>query len=306
MDPNLVELASYFADEEKSIEFLESIRWPNGPVCPHCSHGKAYHLKGKPGTKKRSNRKVWKCAGCRKKFSVSKGTIFEDSSIPLNKWLAAFYLMCSSKKGVSAKQLERSIGVTYKTAWFLAHRIRHAMGKSPLSDKLKGIVEVDETYVGGKGYGKRGRGAVKKTPVVSLIQRDGEAKSFHVDNVKGRTLKGLISREVEGSAHIMTDQFLSYKGLDRQFASHNVIDHGKEYVRGIVHTNFAESYFSLLKRGIVGTFHHVSRTHLYRYLDEFDFRWNTRKLNDGQRTVFALQQCEGKRLTFRQSTEPLS
>ena len=190
MDPTLIDLANYFADEEKAIEFLEGIRWPNGPVCPHCGHEKAYHLKRKPGTKKRSNRKVWKCAGCRDQFSVKKGTIFEDSPIPLNKWLAGFYLMCSSKKGVSAKQLERSLGISYKTAWFLAHRIRHAMSKSPLADKLKCIVEVDETYVGGKGHGKRGRGAVKKTPVVSLIQRDGNAKSFHVDNVKGRTPKG--------------------------------------------------------------------------------------------------------------------
>ena len=298
MDVNLITLSACFSDEEKAVETIESIRWPNGVVCPHCGHDKAYHLKKNPDTMTRTSRKVWKCASCRKQFSVRVGTIFEDSHIALSKWLAAFYLMCSSKKGISAKQLERSIGVTYKTAWFLAHRIRHAMSKSPLAEKLKGIVEVDETYIGGKGHGKRGRGAVKKTPVVSLIQRDGMARSFRVDNVKGSTLKGLIRDEVEGDAHIMTDAFPSYRGLEKEFASHGVVDHDKEYVRGIIHTNFAESYFSLLKRGIVGSFHHISRQHMDLYLNEFDFRWNTRKLDDGKRLMMALRNSIGKRLTY--------
>ena len=298
MNADLITLSACFHDEEKATETLESIRWPNGPVCPHCGHEKAYHLKRKEGTKTRSNRKLWKCASCRKQFSVRVGTIFEDSHIPLHKWLAAFYLMCSSKKGISAKQLQRSISVTYKTAWFLAHRIRHAMSKSPLADKLKGIVEVDETYIGGKGHGKRGRGAVKKTPVVSLIQRNGMARSFRVDNVKGATLKGLIRREVEGEAVIMTDAFPSYRGLDKEFAAHGVVDHDQEYVRGVIHTNFAESYFSLLKRGIVGAFHHISRQHMDLYLNEFDFRWNTRGLDDGRRFTLALRNSVGKRLTY--------
>ncbi len=298
MNANLITLSSCFSDEEAAVETLEEIRWPNGVECPHCGHGKVYHLKKKPGTTTRSSRKLWKCASCRKQFSVRVGTIFEDSHIPLSKWLAAFYLMCSSKKGISAKQLERSLGVTYKTAWFLAHRIRHAMSKSPLAGKLKGIAEVDETYIGGKGHGKRGRGAVKKTPVVSLVQRDGDVRSCRVDNVKGKTLKGLIRREVEGEAHIMTDAFPSYRGLEKEFASHGVIDHDQEYVRGIIHTNFAESYFSLLKRGIVGAFHHVSRQHMDLYLNEFDFRWNTRKLNDGERWIDAIRNSVGKRLTY--------
>lgn len=298
MNADLITLSACFSDEEKAIETLEGIRWPNGVECPHCGHDKAYHLKRKESTTTRSNRKLWKCASCRKQFSVQVGTIFEDSHIPLNKWLAAFYLMCSSKKGISAKQLQRSISVTYKTAWFLAHRIRHAMSKSPLADKLKGIVEVDETYIGGKGHGKRGRGAEKKTPVVSLIQRDGDVRSYRVDNVKGKTLKGLIRREVEGDAHIMTDAFPSYRGLEREFASHGVVDHDTEYVRGIIHTNFAESYFSLLKRGIVSAFHHVSRQHLDLYLNEFDFRWNTRKLEDGKRFAIAIRNSVGKRLTY--------
>ena len=298
MNADLITLSASFSDEEKAIETLESIRWPNGPVCPHCGHEKAYHLKRKPGTTTRSKRKLWKCASCRKQFSVQVGTIFEDSHVPLNKWLAAFYLMCSSKKGISAKQLQRSLSVSYKTAWFLAHRIRHAMSKSPLAEKLKGVVEVDETYIGGKGHGKRGRGAVKKAPVVSLIQRDGMARSFRVDNVRGNTLKGLVRREVEGEAIIMTDAFPSYRGLDKEFAAHGVVNHDQEYVRGVIHTNFAESYFSLLKRGIVGAFHHISRQHMDLYLNEFDFRWNTRSLDDGRRFMIVLRNSFGKRLTY--------
>ena len=164
MDLNLIKLAEYFADEEKAIGFLEAVRWPNGPVCPKCGHGKAYHLQTKPGTKTRGRRKLWKCAKCREQFSVMVGTVFEDSHIPLNKWLAAFYMMCSGKKGVSAKQIERSLGITYKSAWFLSHRIREAMAQEPLKGKLSGIVEVDETYIGGKGSHTSGRGAEKKVP----------------------------------------------------------------------------------------------------------------------------------------------
>lgn len=301
MDSNLIGLAAYFADEGKAIELIESIRWPDGPSCPHCGHQKAWLLPSSSKGKK-SKRREYRCHACRQKFSVTLGTIFEDSHIPLNKWLAAIFLMSSSKKGISTNQLKRSLGITYKSAWFLAHRIRHAMDDLNVKGMLGGIVEVDETYIGGKGSKRRGRGAEKKVPVVALVQRDGKARSYRVNDVKGKTLKGLIRRNVEGTAQIMTDEFPSYRGLDEEFSAHCMVDHGKEYVRGIIHTNFAESYFSLLKRGIVGTFHHVSKEHMGRYLAEFNFRWNSRNMGDAERTALALRGIEGKRLMYRDSS----
>jgi len=209
-------------------------------------------------------------------------------------------MMCSSKKGVSAHQIHRELSITYKSAWFLCHRIRLAMKESPFAEKLTGIVEADETYVGPKDVpGKRGRGAGKKTKVFSLIQRDGKARSFKVDDVKGKTLQGIIRNNVMDTAYLMTDSFKAYRGVDKYVQSHGVVDHSKEYVRGIIYTNFAESYFSLLKRGILGTFHHVSERHMERYLSEFDFRWNMRGEDDGMRTIAAIQNAEGKRLLYR-------
>ena len=298
MDQDITKLAEYFASEEKAYDLIEGIRWPNGPICPHCgSNEKAYRL-----NIKRQKRRVWKCSKCRKQFSVMVGTIFEGSKIPLNKWLAAVYLMCSSKKSISANQLHRMLGITYKSAWFLCHRIRYAMSKEPLKGMLNGIVEVDETYVGGKKRkgGKRGRGT-KKAPVLSLVSRGGRARSYKLDNLTARTIQGLIRNDVEITAHIMTDEFRSYKGLSKTFAEHSTVDHSKkEYCRGIVHVNFAESYFSLLKRAIIGAFHHVSDHHLNRYLSEFDFRWNNRDISDWERTVEALKMVDGKRLAYKE------
>ncbi len=295
METDITKLAEYFSDEKKAIELIERLRWPGGPVCPHCESKKAYRLRVKS-----SRRKLWKCAKCRKQFSVMVGTIFEDSHIPLKKWLVAIYLMCSSKKGISANQLHRSLKLTYKSTWFMCHRIRYAMSQPLLADKLKGIIEADETYIGGKARGTVGRGADKKVPVLALIERGGGARSFLLPNVGGGTIRSLIKGHVEIEAEIMTDQFPSYKGLGKHFADHHVVEHGKQYVRGIVHTNFAESYFSLLKRGIMGTFHHVSEKHLPFYLAEFDFRWNERELLDGDRTAEAIKCIEGKRLTYKQ------
>lgn len=298
MDYDIIKLAEYFASEEKAYDLIESIRWPNGPVCPHCeSNEKAYRI-----NIAKQKRRVWKCKACRKQFSVMIGTIFEGSKIPLNKWLVAMYLMCSSKKSISANQLHRSLGITYKSAWFLCHRIRYAMAREPLKGMLKGIVEADETYVGGKKRkgSKRGRGT-KKTPVLTLVERKGRARSYKLDNLTKRTIQGLIRDDVEITSHIMTDEFKSYKGLSQYFAGHSHVNHGaKEYCRGIVHVNFAESYFSLLKRAVIGAFHHVSDAHLPRYLSEFDFRWNTRKLSDWERTREALEMIEGKRLSYRE------
>lgn len=301
MDYDITQLAEYFASEDKAYDLIESIRWPNGPVCPHCgSNEKAYRI-----NIARQKRRVWKCKACRKQFSVMIGTIFEGSKIPLNKWLVAMYLMCSSKKSISANQLHRALGITYKSAWFLCHRIRYAMSREPLKGMLKGIVEADETYVGGKKRkgSRRGRGT-KKTPVLSLIERNGRARSYKLDNLTKKTIQGLIRKDVEITAHIMTDEFKSYNGLSKYFTGHSSVNHGeKEYCRGIVHINFAESYFSLLKRAIIGAFHHVSDNHLHRYLSEFDFRWNNRELSDWERTKEALEMIEGKRLSYR---EPLA
>jgi transposase-like protein len=298
-----------FTDSHKAVEYLESLRWPNGPVCPHCgeSERKHYHLPHK-------TRRLWKCAACRKQFTVTVGTIFEGSHIPLNKWLLAFYLLCSSKKGMSAHQLHRMLGVTYKSAWFMAHRIRFAMEQPAFASRLNGVVEADETYIGGKPRHpnkvedrpnqhwdpkKRitGRGTTK-TPVLLLVERDGRARSFRVATVTARDLKGAIRQHVDSSAHLMTDSFKSYSGLDKEFASHETVNHADEYVRGHVHTNTAENFFSILKRGINGIYHHVSPAHLPRYLDEFDFRYNNRDVSDGERTRRALLGAEGKRLRY--------
>lgn len=300
-----------FQDPLAAAAYLESLRWPNGPVCPHCneSERKPYKLKHK-------TRRLWKCAACRKQYTVTVGTIFEGSHIPLNKWLLAFNLLCSSKKGMSAHQLHRMLGVTYKSAWFMAHRIRYAMEQPAFKRQLTGTVEVDETYVGGKyrrpnqkpaeprsPFEKRqtGRGVENKTAVLALVERGGEVRSFRVATVTAETLGGHIRRHVDRGAHLRTDAFKSYTRVGREYASHETVNHMDEYVRGEVHTNTAENYFSILKRGINGVYHHVSPAHLPRYLAEFDFRYNNRVGNgvdDAERTRRALMGAEGKRLRY--------
>jgi len=290
-----------FTDPVAAAEYLESIRWPDGVVCPHCgeSEKEPYRLKGKS----LKGRRVWKCRACRKQFTVQVGTIFESSHVPLNKWLAAFYLLCSSKKGMSAHQLHRSIGVTYKTAWFMFHRIREAMKEPAFASKLGGVVEADETYIGGKrSNAKRGRGTADKKAVLALVERDGKARSFHVANVSGPMLGGVIREHVDPSARLMTDEWKSYKKVGKEMADHQTVAHSyDEYVRGDVYTNTVEGFFSILKRGVDGTYHHISRAHLHRYLSEFDFRYNRREMSDAARTVSALQGAEGKRLKYRET-----
>ena len=293
-------LAKHFSSEEAARELLEGIRWPDGPICPHCGSEEAYKLTPKPDSKRPVRDGVYKCKKCRKQFTVTIGTIFEGSRIPLHKWLMAMYLMCSSKKGISAHQLHRTLGITYKSTWFMCHRIRYAMTQSPLTEKLSGIVEVDETYIGGKMKGgKRGRGSENKTPVVALVERDGKIRAKKMPRLTGKALKGFIRENVAPDAQVVTDELPSYKGLSRQFASHETVKHSKgEYVRGIASTNSVESWFALLKRGIVGTFHHVSEKHLDWYVDEFAFRFNSREVEDPERVVLALQGIERKRLEY--------
>ncbi len=293
--------APHFNNEDKAREYLERLRWHDGIICPHCGViDNHYPLTPKPDSKESVRKGVYKCKDCRKQFTVTVGTVFERSHIPLNKWLLAIYLLCSSKKGMSGLQLSKLLNITQKTAWHLTHRIRYAMAELGLSEKLTGIVEADETYIGGKGKETRGRGAKKKTPVFSLVERNGKVRSTPVERVTSANLKAVIRENVSTSATIMTDEFKSYHGLGKEFVAHKVVNHGrKEYVRGDAHTNTLEGYFSLLKRGIVGIYHHVNKEHLHRYLNEFDFRYNTREMSDSKRMDLTLRKIEGKRLQYR-------
>jgi len=299
----------HFQDADKAREYLEAQVWPKGRVCPHCGViGEHYTLTGK------TNRAgLYKCSDCREPFTVTVGTVFERSKVGLHIWLQAVYLINSSKKGISAKQLERMLGVTYKTAWFMAHRIREAMtgnGGGLLGGGGK-VVEADETYWGTQDI-RRGRSAKAgfghKMKVVSLVERDGEKRSFHVSRVNAKTLRPILNAQIAQDTHLMTDEAGVYMPLGKAFKKHSAVNHGLgEYTRGNVTTNTVESSFAILKRGLYGTFHNVSEQHLQRYANEFDFRWNNRKalgVNDIERTNNALKGITGKRLTYRRTHAP--
>jgi transposase-like protein len=297
----------YFHNEAAAFKYLESILWTDGPQCPHCGVvDRAGKLKGKS-----TRIGLWKCYECRKQFTVKVGTVFEHGRIPLHKMLQATYLMCSSKKGVSAHQLHRTLEITYKTAWFLAHRIREAMREGKMPGGLGGdnrVVEADETYIGGKAKNvHRGKPVPKKEPVVSLVERDGRVSSHHVPVVKAKTLRPVLRSHIDRKSYLMTDEAMVYTGVGREFEGHGTVNHSiGEYVRGTFwHTNTVEGYFSILKRGLTGTYQHVSQQHLKRYLGEFDFRYNYRTaldVDDSERTETALSGIVGKRLLYRDSS----
>jgi transposase-like protein len=303
---NLITLAQEYSDDDKSRRLLESLRWPNGVVCPHCQFNEVYKITPKSDSKRPARKGLYKCAACRKQFTVTVGTIFEDSHIPIGKWLMAYFILCSSKKSISAHQLHRMLKITYKSAWFMAHRIRYAMSpEKPIRKLLKGVVEVDETYVGGKG--DRKTKVSRQTPVVALIERDGSMHTQVVNNVTQKNIGRVLNECVSKSAIVNTDQHIVYKLELKPWKRHDVVNHSAlEYTRRnpdgtMAGVNHCESFFSLLKRGVFGAWHSVSREHLPKYANEFAFRWNTRKLTDGERMTTAVAMTEGKRLTYRQA-----
>ncbi len=294
--------APRFTDENAARKHLEAIQWPDGPFCPHCGSFAATRLEGK---KHRAG--VIQCNDCRQQYTVTVGTLFERSKVPLNKWLLVNHLLCSSKKGMSAHQIGRMIGVSYKTAWFMCHRIREAMKPSdpaPLGSGPDAVVEADETYVGGKARNRATRKPAAKKAVVALVERQGQVRSFHVANVNAKTLRPLLYTNVSRAAHLMTDESAVYTRLGREYNGHSVVNHSaSEYVTlgGFKHSNTAENFFSIFKRGVIGTYHHMSEAHLGRYTAEFDFRYNTRKISDAERAELALKGIYGKRLTYRRT-----
>lgn len=310
-------LAPQYQDEDAAREHIEKIRWPNGPVCPKCgSINEAGKVNPKPGSKKPVRKGVWYCRSCKKQFTVTVGTIFEDSHIPLHKWLLAIHLMLSSKKGISAHQLMRNLEIgSYRSAWFMAHRIRWALTQDPVKELFGGTVEMDETYIGGKlrvgpqadKPGERPKDRLSpvanKAAVVSVLQRGGSVRSFHVERVTAKNIKPIVQEMVAEDAHLMSDT----SGVAKSVAGkrkHSQVNHiEKEYVRlengEKITTNTVESFFSILKRGNIGVYHHWSRKYIHLYLREFDWRYNVRKIADIGRTVIALQSVGGKRLLLK-------
>jgi len=301
---SLIEAIRYFSDIDVATDFVAKLRWPSGPVCPECGGVEHSYL---------TTRRLWKCKECKKQYSVKLGTIFEDSPLGLDKWLPAVWLVANSKNGISSHELGRALGTTQKSAWFMLHRIRLAM-QTGTFDKLDGEVEVDETFIGGKARNmhkderKRkiiGTGGKDKAVVVGVRQRGGEMRAAVVPDRTRKTLHGHVAENVEPGATVYTDELQSYSGLSREFA-HETVDHAERYVEryvdGQVHTNGAENFWSLLKRGLHGTYVSVEPFHLFRYLDERLFAYNLRELNDFGRFAAVLIAAAGRRLTYSELT----
>jgi transposase-like protein len=294
---------TYFADLDVATAFVAGLRWPDGVRCPHCESVDCSFV---------ASRRIWQCKNCRKQFSVKVGSIFEDSPIPLSKWLPAMWMLVNCKNGVSSYEIARDLGVTQKTAWFMLHRLRLAIHAKSF-DKMDGTIEADETYIGGKARNmhaskkrriemKRGRSIAGKVAVMALLERHGKEASSQVrlhvlHSLKRREVQGIVRDNVEQGATLHTDAFHSYTGLIADY-THKVIDHAETYVDGEVHTNSCENFWSLLKRALKGTYVSVEPFHLFRYLDEQAYRFNNRKLSDGVRFVQACAQVFGRRLTY--------
>jgi transposase-like protein len=297
--------APYFHNEEAAFAYVEAHLWPEGPICPHC--GNVDHKRIGRLTGKTSRPGLRKCYACRKTFTVRIGSIFEDSHFPLHLWLQAIQLIAGSKKGISTRQIQRTFNCSMKTAWFLTHRIREIMKPSNggVGSPMGGdgqTLEADVTYVGRKPGMKVRRGTGHVNPVLALVERDGTARSFYMPNVKAETLRAVLGSHASAKSHFMTDEDVSFTAIGWNFASHGTVKHSAdEYVRGHIHTNTVEGFFSILKRGIYGVYQHVSEAHLHRYLSEFDFRYNNREklgINDVGRASRALSAAKGRRLTY--------
>jgi transposase-like protein len=298
---------TYFADIDVATQFVAGLRWPDGVTCPHCDGKDCPYV---------ASRRIWQCKGCRKQFSVKVGSIFEDSPIPLSKWLPAMWMLVNCKNGVSSYEIARDLGVTQKTAWFMLHRLRLAIHAKSF-DKMNGQIEADETYIGGKARNmhaskrkrlqvKRGRSIAGKVAVMALLERHGQDASSRVrlhvlHSLKRHEVQGIVRTNVEKGATLHTDAFSSYTGLIADY-SHQVIDHAECYVDGEVHTNNCENFWSLLKRAIKGTYVSVEPFHLFRYLDEQAYRFNNRKDTDAGRFLAACASIFGKRITYRTLT----
>ncbi|MGH2679232.1 MAG: IS1595 family transposase [Actinomycetota bacterium] len=298
----LMQAIRYFADPDVSNDFVAALRWPDGPVCPRCEGTEHSYL---------TTRRLWKCRSCKRQFSVKVGSIFEDSPIPLDKWLTSIWMIANAKNGISSYELSRSIGLTQKSAWFVLHRIRLAM-ETKTFDKMTGEVEVDETFVGGKAKFMHrderrrkitgtGGSTANKTAVMGMLVRDGEVRATVVPDTKKATLQGLVRANVEAGSAIYSDAAYAYQELNAEYA-HEFVDHAVRYVDGRVHTNSLENFWSLLKRGLKGTYVSVEPFHLFRYLDEQVFRFNARKDNDLGRFVTMVARVAGRRLTYDQLT----
>jgi len=295
-------------DEVAAVEFLEKQRWGDKPACPYC--GAIRVRKMTDGNGGRNRRFLWRCPNCRKQFTVRIGTVFEDSRIPLRIWCHAFWRACASKKGVSALQISRECHISYKSALFLMHRIRYAMAKPKPDEKLRGVVAADETWVGGKPRPRISQRKRKpwanKRPVMAIIERQGKIRVRHIRRVAAKNLHKVINETVDkDAARLCTDELKSYRRIGREFAGgHGRVNHSAlQYTTGADHVNTCESFFALFKRGLYGTFHSVSKKHLYRYCSEFEFPWDTRGLNDGERTAAAIKKADGKRLVYREPTQ---
>jgi transposase-like protein len=296
---NLATLFADYHDEDSARALLESLLWPNGAVCPHCGASKPYKLTAKPSSRVKARAGLYKCCKCRKQFTFKVGTIFEDSKIPCAKWCMAIALLCSSKKAISSHQLHRMIGVTQKTAWFMNHRIRHAFKPMMQAEKLAGEVEMDEGFFGVKNQPKK--------QVVALIERGGQVRTKVIDRISHRNISQFMRDNIARGSTLNTDGSPFYKTVCLPQVKHESVNHSqKEFIREKadgrkVHVNHCESFFSLLKRGVTGAFHHISKGHLHRYCDEFAFRWNTRFLTDGERFESAMGMVAGKRLKYRET-----
>jgi len=294
----LQEAIQYFADPQRTFDFVIALRWQQGPVCPRCQSPEHRFIK---------TRSMWVCKSCQKQYSVKVGTIFEDSAIKLDKWMCAMWMIVNAKNGVSSYEIARSLGVTQKTAWFMMHRIRLVLQNGSMDRKLKGEVEADETYIGGKARnmhkGKQAKalkadGYFRKAVVMGMLERNGEVRTKVLNVASAKVLAREIRANVEPGSTLYTDQLASYTRVGQEYA-HHVINHAQEYVRGNVHTNSIENFWSLLKRGIKGTYVSVEPFHLFRYLDEQSFRFNTRKNNDQGRFMEAMASIVGKRVEYK-------